>query len=169
MGKGPESSPLTLTLLLLTVSEYRVQIMSTAFLGTPSPCRILHNADQPTESKACLRSTYAGNTGFLNSLRFLANKWRARILSTVDRPGVNPLCCFLCFLRSSGCILARRTWKNTFPGILRRVIPCSHPGRPSPSRMAGWFLAATQLEPCNTSKSNKTGILPHQGNYKCWW
>ena len=121
IGKEGLSCPSTLT--ELDVSEYSAEISPMNFCGTPRDASSCQRAGLNTKSKAALRSTYAAYRGWRNFFLVCATRFRDRIRSTVERPGVNPLCCGRRFSRSSGFIRSSRICANAFPGTERSVMP----------------------------------------------
>jgi len=100
-------SPLART--QLTDCSYRDFTRWMILLGMPSLDKRSQRAGQLIESKADGRSTYAAYVGRPNSRRRCAIRFRVRMWSHVERPGMNPLCCCLQCASSTGRILAKRT------------------------------------------------------------
>jgi len=92
------------------------------FCGMPHLASKSHRAGRLRESNVAQRSTYAVYVGLPNYRLRWAKLHRVRILSLVERLGVNPLCS--CLLQASRVGLIREHLNmNTLPGTESRVIP----------------------------------------------
>ena len=123
-----------------------------------------------TESKTDFKSTYATRNGCPYSLLVWIRVFNIRILPTVDRPGVMPLCSR--HLDSNSLVLMRdRTMKaNTFTRIESRVITLYflhslrmplllYSGRMMPFLQSGGICPVSQA-PCITAMSPLYYPLP---------
>ena len=121
MANVSEIVPFTLT--TLWVDEYRVLMISTNCGGMPIVLRMFQRDLRSRESKAALRSMETAYSGWRYSCRRSAGSLSATIRSSVDRPGVKPLCCGRCFAKIVLFIRARHMWAKTLAGTDRSDIP----------------------------------------------